>query len=215
MALGEFELIRRYFTRPAQRADVIEGVGDDAAVLAVPPGEELVAAVDTLVEGRHFLANAPAASVGHRALAVNLSDLAAMAAKPAWATLALTLPRADTTWLGEFSGGFFRLANMYNVALVGGDTTVGPLTISVQILGTVPRGSALLRSGAKAGDVLAVTGTLGDAAAGLEVLRRIPDSANHLRLRCAWHCKRRHGSIGWSCSRPPEACRGEPRRGRG
>jgi thiamine-monophosphate kinase len=166
--MDEFELIRRYFSRMgAERADVDLGVGDDAALLRVPEGSDLVAAVDTIVEGRHFPAGADARSIAHRALAVNLSDIAAMGAAPAWATLALTLPRAEPEWLDGFARGLRDLACVHGVALVGGDTTAGPLTISVQILGHVPRGEALRRSGGKAGDVLAVTGTLGDAGAGL------------------------------------------------
>ncbi len=169
--LGEFELINRYFVRDAAaRADsgVNLGIGDDAAVLALPPGTELVAAVDTIVSGRHFPETADARSIGHRALAVNLSDLAAMGATPAWATLALTLPRAEPAWLERFSAGLLDLADANGVVLVGGDTTRGPLTVSVQILGHVPCGTALRRSGARDGDLLAVTGTLGDAGAGLE-----------------------------------------------
>jgi thiamine-monophosphate kinase len=171
MALGEFELIRRYFERPRARADVVLGIGDDAALLDVPAGRNLVVAVDTLVAGRHFLKSAPPRSIGHRALAVNLSDLAAMGATPAWATLSLTMPGVDEAWLAEFAAGFFSLAEGHRVALVGGDTTAGPLTISVQVLGTAPQGQALRRSGARVGDLLLVTGTLGDAAAGLEFLR--------------------------------------------
>jgi len=168
--LGEFDLIRRYFSRiGGGRSDVVLGVGDDAALLRMPADAELAAAVDTLVAGRHFPADSDARSIGHRALAVNLSDLAAMGATPAWATLALTLPAADPEWLERFSGGFAQLANAYGVALVGGDTTAGPLTISVQVMGHVARGTALRRSGAHAGDLLAVTGTLGDAGAGLKL----------------------------------------------
>jgi thiamine-monophosphate kinase len=174
-ALGEFELIGRYFARAGQplrrEPGVVLGIGDDAAVLALPPQTELVVAVDTIVVGRHFLAGCDARSIGHRALAVNLSDLAAMGANPAWATLALTLPEADPAWLAGFSQGLLALADAHHVALVGGDTTAGPLTVSVQILGHVPRGAALRRSGAQAGDLLAVTGTLGDAGAGLEFAR--------------------------------------------
>jgi thiamine-monophosphate kinase len=172
--LGEFELIDRYFAtrRPGApgakgRSDVILGIGDDAALLRCLPGTDLVAAVDTLVAGRHFPADSDPRSIGHRSLAVNLSDLAAMGATPAWATLALTLPFADRRWLEAFSGGFMELAAAHGVELVGGDTTAGPLTISVQILGQVDRGSALRRGGAQPGDLLAVTGTLGDAGAGL------------------------------------------------
>ena len=183
--LGEFELIRRFFLRgAAQRkgAGVILGIGDDAAVLALPPDTELVAAVDTLVEGRHFPAATDARSIGHRALAVNLSDLAAMGATPAWATLALTLPAVDEVWLERFSAGLLDLADAHGVALVGGDTTRGPLTLSVQILGHVARGTALRRGGARAGDVLAVTGTLGDAGAGLAYLTAPPPAADRTAI---------------------------------
>lgn len=172
MALGEFELIDRWFARlGAQRDDVVLGVGDDGAVLAPRADQQLVAVLDTLVEGTHFLPGAPAESVGHRALAVNLSDIAAMAAEPAWALLALTLPRIDADWLEGFARGFGQLAKRHSVALVGGDTTRGPLAISVQLQGYVPRGGALRRSGAQPGDLLCVTGTPGDAAAGLEIAR--------------------------------------------
>jgi thiamine-monophosphate kinase len=166
--LTEFEVIARFFARlGAQRSDVILGVGDDAALLRVPEGFELAAAVDTIVDGRHFLHGSDARSIGHRALAVNLSDLAAMGATPAWATLALTLPAVDAPWLEAFALGLGELAAAHEVALVGGDTTAGPLAASVQILGYVERGTALRRGGARAGDLLVVTGTLGDAGAGL------------------------------------------------
>jgi thiamine-monophosphate kinase len=150
---------------------VIVGIGDDAAVLRLPADTDLVAAVDTLVEGRHFPAGSPARSIGHRALAVNLSDFAAMGATPAWATLALTIPSVDVEWLAPFAEGLRSLADAHGVALVGGDTTGGPLTVSVQLLGYTPRGFALRRSGARAGDVLAVTGSLGDAGAGLALVQ--------------------------------------------
>ena len=173
MALSETSLIERYFRGGgAQRADVTLGIGDDAAILAVPPGHELVACTDTLVTGVHFPHDSPAASIGHRALAVNLSDMAAMGARPAWALLALTLPQADEAWLAEFAAGFAALAREHRVALVGGDTTRGPLCISVQVLGLVPQGTALRRGGAQAGDVLCVSGTPGDAAAGLALEQR-------------------------------------------
>jgi thiamine-monophosphate kinase len=169
--LGEFELIDRYFLRSRSggiaRPDVILGIGDDAALLRMPADTELVAAVDTLVAGRHFPIGRDAHSVGHCVLAVNLSDMAAMGATPAWATLSLTMPSADAKWLEAFSAGLMNLADAHGVALVGGDTTAGPLTISIQILGHVASGTALRRSGARAGDLLAVTGTLGDAGAGL------------------------------------------------
>lgn len=165
---SEFELISKYFTRQdVQRDDVALGIGDDAALLRVPVGQSLAVSIDTLVEGVHFLADMPARDVGYRALAVNLSDLAAMGARPAWATLAITLPRADETWLAEFSAGFFELAKLWNVQLVGGNTTRGPLAISVQVHGFVPESQALRRSGACVGDLIYVTGTLGDAALGL------------------------------------------------
>jgi thiamine-monophosphate kinase len=168
--LDEFELIRRYFQREVFGAEsgVVLGIGDDAAVLQVPPGHELIASVDALVAGRHFPDSTDPKSIGHRALAVNLSDLAAMGAQPKWATLALTMPEANADWLNEFSAGFMQLAEQHGVALVGGDTTRGPLTVSVQILGIAPQGSALRRSGARAGDLLAVSGTLGDSGAGLQ-----------------------------------------------
>jgi thiamine-monophosphate kinase len=195
MSLSEFALIDRYFRAcGAKRADVRLGVGDDAALLECPPGTEIVAAIDTLVEGVHFPKGSPAASIGHRALAVNLSDLAAMGARPAWALLALTLPRADETWLSEFTAGFAALARAHDVALVGGNTTSGPLSVTVQILGHVPRssdpgspGGALLRSGARPGDVVFVSGTPGDAAAGLAIeqgrLTPPGDIATYLRKR--------------------------------
>ena len=143
------------------------GIGDDAAVLAPPAGHELVATTDTLVAGVHFPASTRPEDIGWKSLAVNLSDLAAMGATPAWATLALTLPKADARWVGEFADGFAALAREYKLALVGGDTTQGPLAITVTIHGFVPQGAALLRSGARVGDAVFVTGTLGDAAAGL------------------------------------------------
>jgi thiamine-monophosphate kinase len=175
--LGEFELIRRFFVRgdcARRHPGVLLGIGDDAALLDLPNGEDLAVAVDTIVAGRHFPEAADARSIGHRALAVNLSDMAAMGAMPAWATLALTMPRADSEWLEKFAAGFWDLADAHSVALVGGDTTRGPLTVSVQILGSVPHGSALRRGGGEAGNILAVSGTLGDAAAGLALRQASP-----------------------------------------
>jgi thiamine-monophosphate kinase len=170
--LGEFELIGRYFSRATTRTDVLLGVGDDAALLEVPPGRVLVAATDTLVEGRHFLPDAPPDSVGHQALAVNLSDLAAMGADPAWVLLSLSLPAADEAWLEGFAAGLFALAAQHGVALVGGDTVRGPRVVTVTALGLVEPALALRRSGARAGDLLYVSGWPGEAAAGLEALRR-------------------------------------------
>jgi thiamine-monophosphate kinase len=164
MALSEFQLIERYFTRltPA-RDDVALGVGDDCALLTVPEGRQLAVSIDTLVEARHFSPGADPEALGHKSLAVNLSDLAAMGAEPAWVTLALTLPAADPDWLTAFARGFGELARQYGVQLVGGDTTKGPLSITVQVHGFVPTGQALRRDGARAGDLVYVSGTLGDA----------------------------------------------------
>jgi thiamine-monophosphate kinase len=163
------ERIRELTTQP--RDDVRIGIGDDAAVLAVPQGQELVVAIDTLVDGVHFPRGTAPADIGWKALAVNLSDLAAMGATPAWALLALTLPDADPTFVEGFAEGFSRLAQPHRLALVGGDTTRGPLSISVAVHGFVPPGQALTRAGARVGDLVLVTGTLGDAAAGLHALQ--------------------------------------------
>lgn len=169
----EFSLIDRIRHLSAHaRGDVRVGIGDDAALLAMPAGQELAVAIDTLVEGVHFPSDTAAADVGWKALAVNLSDLAAMGAMPAWALLALTLPDADVAFIDGFAAGFAQLAQTFHVALVGGDTTRGPLTVSVAVHGFVPPGKALTRGGAQAGDVLLVTGTLGDAAGGLQLLQR-------------------------------------------
>jgi len=169
--LGEFDLIERFFSRAGNRRDVLLGVGDDAALLEVPPGRALVAAVDTLVEGRHFLPGAPPESVGHQALAVNLSDLAAMGAEPAWALLSLSLPESDPAWLDPFAHGLYALADRHGVALVGGDTVRGPRVITITALGFVEPALALRRSGARPGDLLYVSGWPGEAGAGLEALR--------------------------------------------
>jgi thiamine-monophosphate kinase len=174
VALGEFELIERYFRQPAEelrrlRGDAPLGIGDDAALLVPPAGRQLVAALDTLVEGRHFPSGSPPRSIGHRALAVNLSDLAAMGADPAWFLLALTMPAAEESFLHEFAGGMLELASRHGIALVGGDSTAGPLCVSVQALGFVDPDMALRRAGGSPGDLLYVSGTPGDAAAGLSL----------------------------------------------
>lgn len=166
--MGEFELIAKYFAKAgAYRDDVIVGIGDDGAVLRCPVGMELVVAIDTMVEGVHFPMDTAPEDVGFKSLAVNLSDLAAMGAEPAWATLALTLPRPDEAWVAGFCRGFSELAAAHQVALVGGDTTRGPLTVSVQVHGWVPAGQSLRRRGAQPGDFVYVSGTLGDAGLGL------------------------------------------------
>ncbi len=172
MPVSEFDLIDRYFRRQAaQRDDVVLGIGDDAAVMQVPADRQLVVAMDTLVAGRHFPPQTAAFDIGWKALAVNLSDLAAMGARPAWATLSLTVPAVDEDWLEGFATGFFQLAGQYQVALVGGDTTRGPLSVTVQVHGLVENGKALRRAGARAGQRLFITGTLGDAACALQALR--------------------------------------------
>ncbi len=172
---AEFNLIEMIRARTCMaRADVALGIGDDGAVLCVPPGQHLVVAIDTMVEGVHFLPGTAAADLGWKALAVNLSDLAAMGATPAWALLALTMPRADAAFVRDFADGFAQLARQHQVALVGGDTTSGPLSISVAAHGFVPPGMALRRAGAQVGDQIMVTGTLGDALAGLYALRDPP-----------------------------------------
>ncbi|GAB4349390.1 MAG: thiamine-phosphate kinase [Gammaproteobacteria bacterium] len=164
MPLGEFQLIQRFFQHHDRGGHVVLGVGDDAALVEVPAGFELAVAVDTLVEGVHFPRSAAPGDIGYKALAVNLSDLAAMGAEPVWATLALTLPASDEQWLERFAGGLYDAADAHGVSLIGGDTTRGPLTITVQVGGHVPAGSALRRSGARVGDQIWVSGTLGDAA---------------------------------------------------
>ena len=168
--MNEFELIDRHFRREARDASVRVGVGDDAAVLAPSAGAELVLAVDMMVEGRHFLPGADPEALGHKVLAVNLSDLAAMGARPRWALLALALPDDDDAWLAAFSRGLHALAGEHGVELVGGDTTRGPRNLCVTIAGEVPEGQAIRRGGANAGDDLWVSGTLGDAMLGLAAL---------------------------------------------
>lgn len=166
---GEFGLIARHFTRPVQRAAL--GVGDDCALLRVASGQQLAVSSDMLVEGRHFLSTVAPARLGHKALAVNLSDLAACGAEPLACTLALALPRADDSFAAGFAAGLFALADAHGIELVGGDTTAGPLNICITVIGQVPPGLALLRSGAAAGDAVWVSGMLGDARLALEVFR--------------------------------------------
>ncbi len=170
--MGEFELIGRYFQRHGPAAPgVVLGIGDDCALLAPRPGMQLAVSSDMLVEGRHFLSTVAPQHLAHKALAVNLSDLAACGARPLAFTLALAMPRADETFLAPFARGLFALADAQGIALVGGDTTAGPLTLCVTVFGEVPAGQALRRDGAAAGDRLWVSGTLGDARLALEVFR--------------------------------------------
>ena len=171
MSLGEFDLIAKYFDRPTRRAAL--GIGDDCALLALPSGMQLATSCDMLVEGRHFLSTVAPERLGHKALAVNLSDLAACGAEPLAFTLALALPSADEAFLGGFSRGLLALADVHRCELIGGDTTRGPLTICISVFGQVPvaGAGALLRSGARAGDDLYVSGALGDARLALEVFR--------------------------------------------
>lgn len=169
--MGEFELIDRFFRRSAGARGVVLGIGDDCALLAPQPGMQLAVSSDLLLEGRHFFPDVDPQRLGHKALAVNLSDLAACGARPLAFTLALALPTADEAWLAPFARGLLALADAHGCALVGGDTTRGPLAICITVFGEVPAGQALLRSGAKVDDDLYVSGTLGDARLALEALR--------------------------------------------
>jgi thiamine-monophosphate kinase len=171
--MGEFELIQRFFTRATQppAPGVVLGVGDDCALLQPTPGMQLAVSSDMLVQGRHFFADVAPHTLGHKALAVNLSDLAACGARPLGFTLALALPEANPAWLAPFAQGLFALADAHQCPLVGGDTTRGPLNICITVFGETPPGQALLRSGARAGDDLYVSGTLGDARLALEALQ--------------------------------------------
>ncbi len=230
MGLGEFELIERYFTRPARRA--VLGVGDDCAVLAPTPGMQLCVSSDMLVEGRHFLSSVAPQRLGHKALAVNLSDLAACGAEPLACTLALALPRADEVFLQGFADGLWALAERHAIELVGGDTTAGPLNICITAIGQVPAGQALLRSGARAGDELWVSGTLGDARAALEVLRgtldvpgdafttlrramELPEPRRRPRPAAARRGQQRHRSSATACSATWAMCCAARRSARG
>jgi thiamine-monophosphate kinase len=194
VSLDEFGLIERIRARTKARADIALGIGDDAALLQVPGGHQLVVTADTLNAGVHFPAETPPADIGWKALAVNLSDLAAMGATPAWCTLALSLPTADPAWIDAFADGFFALADAHDIALIGGDTTRGPLSISITAMGWVPQDQALRRDGAHAGDDVWVTGTPGEAALALALWQegRLDVTAaaptpwlEHLRLRLA------------------------------
>ena len=170
---SEFSLIREHFSNQTpHHSETQLGIGDDAALLQVPAGHQLAVSMDTMVEGVHFLKGTDPAALGHKLLAVNLSDLAAMGAEPRWATLALTLPESDPVWLQKFSQGLFAEAERYKVDLVGGDPTRGPLTLTLQIQGIVPNGKAITRSGAQPGDLICVTNTLGVAGYALQQLQQ-------------------------------------------
>lgn len=180
--MSEFDLIQQFFTWKHDDPTLITSVGDDAAVVQLAPDEELVVSVDTLISGVHFPEETDPHAIGHKALAVNLSDLAAMGADARWFTLALTLPESDPVWLKAFAQGLRELADKAGVTLIGGDTTRGALSITIQVMGTVPRGQAVLRSGAQPGDLLVVSGTLGDGAAGLAVVQQrlaLPEQETH------------------------------------
>jgi thiamine-monophosphate kinase len=183
----EFELIRTHFAAlGAPRPDLVLGVGDDCALLAVPPGQHLAVSIDTLNSGVHFLPDCDPEAIGHKSLAVGLSDLAAMGAEPAWATLAIALPAglaSDLGWISGFARGFGALALTHGVSLVGGDTTRGPLSISVEVHGLVPAGAAVRRSGARPGDLVCVSGTLGDAGLALRSLLAGGSPESGLRAR--------------------------------
>jgi thiamine-monophosphate kinase len=183
-AIDEFELIRQYFAglTPAP-ADVVLGIGDDCALLQPPAGEVLAVTTDTLVAGRHFSAGTPAADLGWKALAVNLSDLAAMGARPLWFLLSLTLEHADPAWLHAFAAGLKELADAAPIALVGGNTTRGPMAIAITAVGSVPAAAALRRSGARPGDAVCVTGTLGDAALALALGQADADADERFLLQ--------------------------------
>jgi thiamine-monophosphate kinase len=171
--MQEFELIKRYFAEPGlTRKDVELGIGDDAAIINIPANSQLVVTTDTLVEGVHFFADMDPRAIGHRAVAVNLSDIAAMGAEPAWISIAVTLPHVEQEWVKAFTAGIFEICEYYNVQVVGGDTTQGPLSITISAKGLIPQGKAITRSGAKSGDWIFVTGTLGDAAVAIDAINQ-------------------------------------------
>lgn len=170
MSVSEFSLIEKYFhQQDISRKDVVLGIGDDCALLDIPAGQQLAVTVDTLVEGVHFLTDSSPSDLGWKAIAVSLSDLAAIGAEPAWLSLALTILKSESSWLESFSVGLFECADYYGLQLIGGDTSRGPLSVTVQAMGLVPPGAALQRSSAKPGDLICVTGHLGDAGMGLEI----------------------------------------------
>ena len=188
--LDEFQLIRRFFDRPSSDRSVCTGIGDDGAVMTPEPGLDLVSVVDTLIEGVHFPGRMAPADIGYRAVAVNLSDIAAMGARPRWMTLALTLDYVDENWLKEFAGGLFEAADAFGVSLVGGDTTRGGQKLmSIQITGDVAAGKSIGRSGASPGDLIFVSGTVGDAAAGLSLINDDDASTENKRFLQKRFCR--------------------------
>lgn len=186
MSISEFELIESFFSKsPLRHRETVVGIGDDCAIIGKDADSELAITTDTLVEGVHFFADVDPESLGHKSLAVSLSDLAGVGAQPKWATLALTMPESDPDWLAAFSRGFFLLAQRFSIELIGGDTTQGPLMINVQAVGLLPKSTALLRSNARVGDKIFVTGTLGDAGLALAKVKsggRIDDETLIARL---------------------------------
>jgi thiamine-monophosphate kinase len=183
-SMNEFALIQRYFWEKSRyNSNVCAGIGDDAALVIPPSNQQLAISVDTLIAGVHFPVDTAPQDIGFKALAVNLSDLAAMGAQPLWFTLALTLPNVDESWLERFSEGLFEISNSYNIQLIGGDTTKGHLSITIQVIGAVPQNQALMRSGAQLGDEIFVTGTLGDAGLALAVLKNKISHKNHDIIR--------------------------------
>jgi len=169
--MKEFALINQFFRRENKRKDVQLGVGDDCALIKVPESQSLAVTMDTLIEGIHFPKDCRPADIAHKAIVVNLSDLAAMGAEPAWLTLALTLPQADTEWVQEFADSLFEQAEHFGVEVIGGDTTQGPLSVTIQAHGFVPEDKAIVRSGAQPGDLIFVTGSIGDAGLGLDIMQ--------------------------------------------
>ena len=170
--MKEFELIKRYFTGAGvSRKDVPLGVGDDAAIINVPPNSQLIVTTDTLVQGVHFFADMEPRALGHKAVAVNLSDIAAMGGEPAWISIAVTLPEVDEQWVEAFTAGINEICEYYNVQVIGGDTTQGPLAVTISAKGLVPKDKAIVRSGAKPGDWIFVTGTLGDAGVAIDAIK--------------------------------------------
>jgi thiamine-monophosphate kinase len=185
MSLNEFELIENFFKHlTVPGPDVLCGIGDDCAVIKVPEGSELVVSVDTLVSGVHFFSSVNPYDLGYKSLAVNISDIAAMGARPKWVTLSITLPEIANSWLQDFTAGFSKLANKYSIALVGGDLTNGPLSVSVQIFGICDEGKSLKRNGARPGDDIYISGYLGAAAYALSTLSSEKDQNSSIHDYC-------------------------------